>query len=73
MRVETATPPGILVEGRYQRVISEHDGPAAQMVLEMRLEGRTDRASVTFDVSDLMTIVRLAKSSSAQRIREAVG
>lgn len=72
MRVEITNPPGTLVEGRLQRVISERDGAAAQIEFEMKI-GAGGRARVTFDISDLMTVTRLAKSSTAQRIREAVG
>ena len=72
MRVQITNPPGTVIEGRLHRVISERDGAAAQIELEMKV-GRDGRARVTFDLSDLMTITRLAKSSTAQRIREAVG
>jgi len=71
MRVQISIPPGTLIEGRLQRVISEWDGAAAQIELEMKV-GTDGRARVTFDLFDLMTITRFAKSSTAQRIREAV-
>ena len=73
MRIESTTPPGgILADGRLQRVISEQDGAAAHIVIEMSITGGGSPAHVTLDVSDLATIIRLASTSATQRIRDAV-
>ena len=52
-------------------VISEQDAPYPHIVIEMTVTGRSDRVEVTLDEVDLSTIVRLAKGSTVQKIRDA--
>jgi hypothetical protein len=72
MRVAITTPPGIFVDGSLDRVIAEQDGAAAHIVIEMSITGGGSSAHVTVDESDLFTIVRLAKASAVEKIRDAV-
>jgi hypothetical protein len=72
MRVEITKPPGLFAEGILKRVISEQDTSSPHIVIEMSVTGISDPVRVTFDEIDLSTIMRLAKGSTVQRIRDAV-
>jgi hypothetical protein len=53
-------------------VISEQDGPFPNIVLEMTVNGAADPVRVTLGELDLSTIMRLARGSTVERIRDAV-
>jgi hypothetical protein len=71
MRVTITRPPGIFAEGTLQSVISEQDAPP-QIVIKMNVAGVRDPVEVTLDEQDLYTIVRMARGSGIQQIRDAV-
>jgi hypothetical protein len=73
MRVEITKPPGIFAEGILKGLISEQDASYPHIVIEMSVAGVSDPVRVTLDENDLSTIMRLAKGSTVQRIRAAVG
>jgi hypothetical protein len=73
MRVEITKPPGIFAEGILKRLISEQDASYPHIVIEMSVTGVSDPVTITLDEHDLSTIVRLARGSTVQRIRDAVG
>ena len=73
MRVEITKPPGIFAEGILRGVVSEQDASCPHIVIEMSVNGVSDPVRVTLDESDLSTIMRLARGSTVQRIRAAVG
>jgi hypothetical protein len=67
------TPPGeIFADGTLKGVISEQDAPYPHIVIEMSVAGVSDRVEVTLGELDLSTIVRLARGSKVQKIRDAV-
>jgi hypothetical protein len=72
MKVEITTPPGIFAEGILKDVLSEQDTSYPHIVIEMSVTGISDPVKVTFDENDLSTIMRLARGSTVQRIRDAV-
>jgi hypothetical protein len=63
---------GNFVEGNSKGRHSEHDAHYPHLVVELSVAGRSDPAKVYLDVVDLSTIVRLAKNSRVQEIRDAV-
>ena len=71
MRVRITTTPGIFAEGTLKGVVSEQGEPHPHLVVEMNI-GASDPVEVTLDTLDLFTIVRLAKASRVQEIRDAV-
>jgi hypothetical protein len=73
MRVEITKPPGIFAEGILKGLISEQDASYPHIVIEMSVAGVSDPARVTLDENDLSTIMRIARGSTVQRIRAAVG
>jgi hypothetical protein len=72
MKVEITTPPGIFAEGLLKAVVSEQDASYPHIVIEMSVTGVGDPVKVTLDEHDLSTIIRLARASTVQRIRDAV-
>ena len=73
MRVELTKPPGIFVDGVLKSVIiSEQDGPFRDIVLEMTVNGIAEPVRVTLGELDLSTILRLARGSTVEKIRDAV-
>ena len=72
MRVWITNPPGIFAQGSLKGVISEHDAPDPNIVIEMSVAGVNDPVEVTLTELDLATIVRLARNSKIQRIRDVV-
>lgn len=72
MRVTITTPPGIFAEGVLKGIISEQDSYHPHMVIEMSVTGVSNPVEVTVDELDLSTIVRLARGSKVQRIRDAI-
>ena len=73
MRVEITKPPGLFAEGILKGLISEQDASYPHIVIEMTVAGVSDPVRVTLDEADLSMIIRLAKGSTVQRIRAAVG
>ena len=74
MRVEITTSPGIFAEGSLiEGILSQHGAPHPHIVIEMKVTGSNDPVKVTLDENDLSMIIRIAKSSTVQRIRAAVG
>ncbi len=72
MRVEITNPPGsTFVEGTLKDVISEHDGFSPYFVIELDV-AKVGPMKVMLDCLDLATIVRLARASKVQKIRDAV-
>ena len=64
---------GTFVDGVLKGVIkSEQDAPFPQFTVEMHMAGRSDPVRVTFDELDLSTIVRLARESKVDKLRDAV-
>jgi hypothetical protein len=63
---------GTFVEGTLKGVMSEQGAHYPDLVVELTVAGRSDPAMVYLDVVDLSTIVRLAKNSGVQEIRDAV-
>jgi hypothetical protein len=74
MRVMLTDPPGSLfVDGVLKGVIkSEEDGGFPNMVLEMSVSGRSDPVEITLNELDLSTIMRHARASKVERLRDAV-
>jgi hypothetical protein len=74
MRVEVTDPArACLVDGDLTGVIvSEQDGPSPHIVLEMSVSGWNDPAKVILNQLDLYTIMRLARGSNVDTIRDAV-
>ncbi len=72
MKVEITTPPGIFAEGLLKAVVSEQGASYPHIVIEMSVTGVSDPVKVTLDEHDLSTIIRLARASTVQRIRDAV-
>jgi hypothetical protein len=72
MKVEITRPPGIFAEGSLKDTISEQDAPYPHIVIEMRVAGVSEPVKVTLNELDLSTIVRLARASRVQRIRDAI-
>jgi hypothetical protein len=72
MKVEITTSPGIFAEGILKGVMSEQDTSYPHIVIEMSVTGVSDPVIVTLDENDLSTIMRLARGSTVQRIRDAV-
>jgi hypothetical protein len=72
MKVEITKPPGIFAEGILKSVMSEQDISYPHIVIEMSVTGVSDPVKVTLDEIDLSTIMRLARGSTVQRIRDAV-
>ena len=72
MRVEITKPPGIFAEGNLNGVISEQDAPFPHIVIEMSVSGVSEPVEVTLGELDLSTIVRLARGSAVQKIRDAI-
>lgn len=73
MKVALTTAPGIFVDGTLTGVVTGQQlYPKQNIVLEMSIAGVDDRAQVTLDAADLITIVRLADASSAPEIEKAV-
>ena len=72
MRVTLTEPPGLFVDGALQNLISEQDAPYPNLVIEMSVPGMSHPVTVALDQVDLCTIVRLAKRSKFQTIRDAV-
>jgi len=72
MRVEITKPPGIFVDGVLKSVIiSEQDDPSPNVVLEMTVKGVAEPVRVTLGELDLSTIMRLARGSTVEKIRDA--
>ncbi len=72
MRVEITQPPGIFADGVLKGVLSEQGASYPHIVIEMKVRGVPDPVKVTFDEIDLATIIKLARASTVQRIRDAV-
>jgi hypothetical protein len=72
MRVTISTPPGIFAEGILKGIVSQQDGSYPHIIVEMMVTGVSDPVKVTLDEVDISTIVRLARDSTVQRIRDAV-
>jgi hypothetical protein len=72
MRVEITTSPGIFLDGSLKSIVSEQDAPYPHIVIEVSVTGGGSPAKVTLDEIDLATIMRLARGSAVQRIRDAV-
>jgi len=72
MRVSITKPPGIFAEGVLGTVISEQNTPSPSITIEMRVAGVDDPVEVVFNECDLITIVRLARASTSQKIQDAV-
>jgi hypothetical protein len=72
MKVEITTPPGIFAEGILKGLMSEQDTSYPHVVIEMSVTGVSDPVKITLDENDLSTIMRLARGSKVQRIRDAV-
>jgi hypothetical protein len=72
MRVEVTDPArACLVDGDLTGIIvSEQDGP--HIVLEMSVSGWPHPAKVILNQLDLFTIMRLARGSNVDTIRDAV-
>jgi hypothetical protein len=60
------------LKGELKRVISQIGEHYPNLVIEMGTTSRTDLVTVTLDTLDLYMIVRLAKESSVEQIRDAV-
>jgi hypothetical protein len=73
MRVEITVPPSLFAEGILKGLISEQDASYPHIVIEMTVAGVSDPVRVTLDENDLATIMQLARGSTVQRIRAAVG
>jgi hypothetical protein len=71
MRVWITNPPGIFAQGTLKGVVSEQDAPDPHIVIEMTVAGVNGPVEVTLNELDLSTIVRLARNSTVQRIRDA--
>ena len=72
MKVQITKPLSIFAEGILKGVMSEQNASYPHIVIEMSVTGVSDPVKVTLDERDLATIVRLARASAVQRIREAV-
>jgi hypothetical protein len=74
MRVELTDPAGgLVVDGALKGVIvSEEDGSFPHIVLEMSVSGRNDPVKVTLGEVDLFTIMRAARGSKVEKIRDVV-
>jgi hypothetical protein len=72
MRAEITKTPGIFAEGTLERMLSEQGAPYPHIVIEMKVAGVDNPVKITLDANDLSTIVRLAKASTVQQIRDAV-
>ena len=72
MKVEITRSPGIFAEGLLKGVVSEQGAAYPHIVIEMSVTGVSDPVLVTLDEHDLSTIIRLARASTVQRIRDAV-
>jgi hypothetical protein len=72
MRVTINTPPGIFADGALGGIVSQQDGVGAQIVIELNVALVSEPVHVALTPTDLATIVRLARSSTAQTIRDAV-
>jgi hypothetical protein len=72
MKVEITTPTGIFAEGILKGLMSEQDTSYPHVVIEMSVTGVSDPVKITLDENDLSTIMRLARGSKVQRIRDAV-
>ena len=72
MRVELTDPPGLFIDGALKTVpVSEADGFFPHIVLEMSASGRGP-VKVTLGELDLGTIMRAARGSKVEKIRDAV-
>jgi hypothetical protein len=60
------------LKGELKGVISQIGEHYPHLVIEMSTTGGTDLVTVTLDTLDLYMIVRLAKESSVEQIRDAV-
>lgn len=72
MRVEL-TNGGLIIDGMLKGIIEQHGPPYPHMVIELKVSGQTDPVKVTLNDIDLVTIMQLARGSTVQRIRDAVG
>jgi hypothetical protein len=72
MKVEITKPPRLIADGSLQGTVSEQGGASAMIVIEMNVSGVPEPVHVTLDPADLAMIVRLAKNSKVQAIRDAV-
>lgn len=72
MRVELTKPPGLIVDGTLKGIIEQRGTSYPHMVIEMNVSGVPDPVKVTLDEIDLATIMKLARASTVQRIRDAV-
>jgi hypothetical protein len=72
MKVEITKSPGIFAEGMLKGIVEERGASYPHIVIEMSVIGVNDPVNVTLDENDLATIVRLARASTVQRIRDAV-
>ena len=72
MKVEMTIGPGTFVEGRLDRIISEHYRDEPHIVLEMSIMGAGTAARVTLNPMDLARLVRLGGTAAAERVRNAI-
>jgi hypothetical protein len=72
VRVWITNPPGIFAQGILKGVVSEQGPPDPRIVIEMNVAGVDGPVEVTLNEVDLTTIVRLARNSTIQRIRDTV-
>lgn len=72
MRVWITNPPGLMAQGTLKEVIMEQGAPDPHMVIEMAVAGSNHPVEVTLNTLDLATIVRLARKSKDQKLRDAV-
>jgi hypothetical protein len=72
MKVAVTKPPGLFAEGSLTRVISETAAPVPLVVIEMMVAGISEPVEITLSANDLGAIVRFAKGSKVQGIRDVV-
>ena len=72
MKVEMTMVPGTFVEGKLDRIISEHYGDEAHVVLEVSVLGGGSAARITLSPIDLARLVRLGGTAAAERVRESI-
>ena len=72
MRVEITTSPGIFLDGSLKGIVSEQNASYPHIVIEVSVTGGGSPAKVTLDEIDLATIMKLARASTVQKIRDAV-
>jgi len=74
MKVTINSPagPSTFVEGVLKGIVSEQDGPAAHIEIEISIAQISEPSRVILSPTDLRTIVRLAKGSGVESVRDAI-